>query len=153
MRIISFCDFNGTEIIEQIETASKLEIDHLLLRRVGDLKINELTDVDIKNINLKLRNAKKDIIAIDPKIDAYNIEDIDGYEVNLEEYQKTFEIANKLKVSNIFYRLPKVNNIIEEFDILEGHIIPVIDLAKKHHITLLIYPENQKSNVLLYIFF
>lgn len=151
MRIVGFCDFDGTSIEEQITTAERLNIDHLLLRKIMDKTINEISNDEIKMINQKMKNAKKDIIAIDSKIAGHCIDDIDAYEQSIIEYEKTFEIANKLKVNNVFYRLPKINNIIEEFDILEGHILPIINLAKKYHITLLIYPENHRSNVLLYI--
>ncbi|VEU81225.1 apurinic/apyrimidinic endonuclease family protein [Haploplasma axanthum] len=151
MRIIGYCDFDGTTIKEQIETANKLHVDHLIFRTYEDKNISILEDSEIKEISRELKLSKKDIMIIDPKIESYDLYDVDAYEKVLFEYEQAINQANKLKVNYILYRLPNFKNVLDEFDSVEKQLTPIIDLAKKSAKTLLIYPEKEKTNVLVYI--
>ena len=51
MRVIGFCDYESTELKDQIDVAKSLEIDQLLIRKINNLKVYEFDDALIKETN------------------------------------------------------------------------------------------------------
>lgn len=151
MKIVGFCDFTSKDFLEQLNTANDLKINNLFLRYFNEKLVYELEDKDIKDVNSLLKSNKKDIAIIDPLIESYDLYDVDAYEKTIEQYKQTFLVLNKLKVNKVFLRLPKVNDILAEFETVESQLTPLLDLAKKQKISLVIYPQDEKTNALVYI--
>lgn len=151
MSIIGYCDFNGKQLNNQIETANILKINELILRYVDDLNIIDLDDNLIKTINKSLKDSKKTIYALDPQISNYDLYDIDTYEEVLSMYEEIFVIANKVKVNNVIFRLPIIKDILDEFKSVQKQIDRLIETAKKYRVTLLIKQSEEKTNTLVYI--
>jgi len=151
MKITSFFDFKGRELNTQIGIAKELELDTILLRYVGNKEIIELTKDEIIKVNGTLRKEKIDIAAIDPLINSYDLYDLEGYKNNLEQYEKAIVQAKALKVNNVYLRLPIINDIINEFETVEKQLTPIINIAIKNNINLLIEQGSTKTNILIYI--
>lgn len=151
MKITSFFDFKGRELNTQIGIAKELELDTILLRYVGNKEIIELTKDEIIKVNGTLRKEKIDIAAIDPLINSYDLYDLEVYKNNLEQYEKAMVQAKALKVNNVYLRLPIINDIINEFETVEKQLTPIINIAIKNNINLLIEQGSTKTNILIYI--
>lgn len=151
MRIIGFCDFNSNDLNDQIETANHLDITNMLIRKVNNLKVSEFDSILIKEINKITKDNKKNILVLDPLIKSYDLYQLETFEETKDEYEKVFLVANQLKVTSIVFRLPSITNILDEFQTLKKQLDEFIDLAKKYKVTLLIQPEEEKTNVLVYI--
>lgn len=151
MRITGFLDFNGNELDTQVQAAKKLNINNLLLRKVEGRRIYELEDTEIKLILQTLKREKLGLLALDPLISEYFLYDIAAYQDNFEKYKQTIDIARKLKVTNIYYRLPVIKNVIEEFSTIEEQLTPLVEYATKNNVTLLMYPHNTKANIMVYL--
>lgn len=151
MKITSFFDFKGKELNTQIEIAKELQLDTILLRYVDAKQINDLTKEDILKVNGTLRSQKVNIAAIDPLIMSYDLYNLEAYHLMFKQYEKAMLQAKALKVSNMYFRLPIVNDIINEFETVERQITPIIDLAVKHNINLLIAQGKNQTNVITYI--
>lgn len=151
MRITGFLDFNGSELETQIEVAKQLNIKNLLLRTIDDKPITELNEEDLKEVNLQIRKERLNILALDPLIKEYSLYDLDSYYLAYENYKKTIDIAKSLRVSYIYLRLPILADIIDDFPSLEKQLTPIINYATKASVTLLMYPHNIKSNVMVYL--
>lgn len=151
MKIIGYCDFSSKDFLEQLNTATNLNINNIFLRYFDDKLIYELENEDIKSITSNLKQTKKEIAVLDPLIASYDLYDTTKYEETIELYEKTFLVANKLKVNKVFLRLPIVKDILAEFETLETQLTPLLELAKKQKIALIIYPQDEKTNSLVYI--
>lgn len=151
MKIIGFCDLNGFEINDQLDLATKLNIDQVILKQYNDKKIYELEKSDINDLKISLKDHKKSIIMLDPQIDTFDLYDLDLLDENYKKYIKTLEIANQLKIDNIIIRLGKIKDIIMELKNVEEQIVPLIEAAKKYNKRLLILQGKEKANSLVYI--
>ncbi|MDY0277504.1 MAG: hypothetical protein RBQ97_05430 [Acholeplasma sp.] len=150
-RIIGYCDFQGKEIDDQILVANELGIENLIIRQIGVKKIYDINDQDCKEILRSVKSSKKSIYALDPEIMTYDLYKVKDYEKALSQYEKTFIIASKLKVDYVLYRLPKIIDILNEFVTVEKQLNKFIELAKKSGRKILIYHNQEKTNVLAYI--
>lgn len=151
MKITSFFDFKGRDLNSQITIAKELGLDTLLLRYVDTQLINDLTKDDIIKINGALRREKMLLAAIDPLIKSYNLYEIEDYHIIAKQYEKAILQAKALKTNNVYFRLPAINDIINEFETVERQLTPIIEFANKNNITLLIKQGETKTNVITYI--
>lgn len=151
MRVIGFCDYESTELKDQIDVAKSLEIDQLLIRKINNLKVYEFDDALIKETNQILKSEKISIVALDPLIKNYDLYDIEKFNEVLNMYEDALNVASKLKVSNLYFRLPIIKDILEEFDTVKSQLDLFIEMARRFKITLLIKQEEEKTNVLVYI--
>lgn len=151
MRVIGFCDYESTELKDQIDVAKSLEIDQLLIRKINNLKVYEFDDALIKETNQILKSEKISIVALDPLIKNYDLYDIEKFDEVLNMYEDALNVASKLKVSNLYFRLPIIKDILEEFDTVKSQLDLFIEMARRFKITLLIKQEEEKTNVLVYI--
>lgn len=148
MKIIGYTDFDGKNIINQIEVANKLNINDIILRYYDeDISLLDITKEDLKNLILTLKKSKKSVYAIDPIDLVFQVDNLD-YNANFE---RLLAIAEDLKCQNIIFRLPKFNNIIDEFDMFNQKFSLVVELAKKYGKTILIKQENTSTNTIAYI--
>lgn len=151
MKIVGYVDFYGTEIENQIQTAKKIDLNHIILRKYNNKNLYELTNEDIKQLNKTIKEEKINIVALDPEINSYDLYNIDSYEEILTNYQKVIDLANQIKVNDIFYRLPKIVDIINEFETFENQLVPLLDILKRNNKRFLIVQTEEKTSVLAYI--
>jgi len=149
MKIVSFCDFSGKSLDEQLNTAEKLEISNIILRDFEDKNIAVLTDNEIKNILKKIKTAKKNILVIDPLISSYNINDEEECNKKIFEYKHIITQSQKLKVNYIIYRFPEFQDILNDFGHLFKKISPIIDFAQKNGKTFYILKKLKKKKISL----
>lgn len=151
MKITSFFDFKGKELNMQIEIAKELKLDTILLRHVGTKQINDLSKEEIIKINGILRSEKVMIAAIDPLIMPYDLYDLEKYHLIAKDYELAILQAKALKTNNVYFRLPIINDIINEFETLERQLTPIFELAVKNNVNLLIEQGKSKTSELIYV--
>lgn len=152
MKIIGHLEFEGKDLEKQIELASTLKVDELILRYINDdTKISDISAKDLKDINQLLKKGKKAIYAIDPLIDSFDFYNNETTEFVISEYEKAVNAANMLKVNNIIFRLPIIKDIITEFDYLKDIFDNIVEMAKRSNKTLLIKHENTTTSNIAYI--
>lgn len=151
MKLTSFLDYKDKALDMQIELAKQFNISYILLRYIKDKTINELTNDEIIKINGVLRREKVTIAAIDPLIMSYDLYDIEEYNNNFKMYEDAIHKAKALKTNNVFFRLPKITDILNEFDTLENQLTPIIEIANKNNVNLLIEQGESKTNIITYI--
>lgn len=147
MNIIGYSDYYGTSIIDQIKFASEINLNEIIIRKYNDKYIYDIDELDLLNINNDLKKDKIKVFALDPLI---NKEDYYSEDA-LVKYNNTIEIANKLKVRNIFLRLPHIDDILVEYDTIKIHLDEIITVAKRNKVKVLIKQEKDNNNVLAYI--
>lgn len=147
MNIIGYSDYYGTSIIDQIKFASEINLNEIIIRKYNDKYIYDIDELDLLNINNDLKKDKIKVFALDPLIkkEDYYSEDA------LVKYNNTIEIANKLKVRNIFLRLPHIDDVLVEYDTIKIHLDEIITVAKRNKVNVLIKQEKDNNNVLAYI--
>ena len=147
MNLICYADYVNSSIKEQISFAKVLKINNIILRKLNDLKVYDLTDLEIKELTTNLRKDKINLFALDPELKS----ELYYQSETIENYIKTIDVASSLKVENIFLRLPKVVDILTEFETLKVHLDEILHHAKLKKITILIKQEEINNNVLAYI--
>lgn len=151
MKITSFLDFKNKTLESQVELAKKFNITDILLRYIDDKKILDLTDDDIVRVNGILRREKLIISAVDPLIQSYDLYNIEAYQANFSKYEDAILKAKALKSSNVILRLPVVSDIINEFETLDRQLKPIIELAHKNSINIIIEQGSTKTSVITYV--
>lgn len=150
MKIIGYADFNGKSLEEQVDVAKKIGLDEFILRNIDDNLILD-ANINYKDLFKTLKNNSLGIFAIDPLILSNNINDeLINAEI-IKSYEKAINLANNIKVNNIIFRLPKINDIINEFELLDKLISPIIEEAKKNNKVLLIEHKNITTSNVAYI--
>ncbi|WP_026391500.1 hypothetical protein [Haploplasma modicum] len=151
MKIISYVDFYGNDLDTQVNTAKSLSITNIILRNIFDKKIYDLTSEDLENINLSFKDEKINIFALDPNILRYDIYNEEEVIKVLENYYKTIDFAQLLKVNNVFLNLPKINNVIQEYDAINYSIDKIVKYAKLKKINLLVNTKDEKTSTFNYL--
>lgn len=138
---------------EQIATAKKLNINSICLKEFNQRPIIELNDAELKEINLLLKTEKMKVDILDTNIKPYDINSDAKHKEALAEFKSMINIAKKLKVKHLYYRLPLFTDVIEEYENIRIRLEPFIDLAMKNNKKIILYPVNgYKTNVYAYIF-
>jgi len=147
MNIIGYSDYYDTTLEGQLKFAKEINLNEIIIRKYNDKLIYEIDELDILNINNDLKREKINIFALDPLIkkEDYYSED------TLEKYIQTIKIANSIKVKNIILRLPKIEDILIEFDTIKIHIDELLVVAKSNRVNILIKQEEDNNNILAYI--
>lgn len=152
MKITSYLDFDNKTIESQINNALSLNINYLILRYYDDNnKLIDISEKEVKDINLLLRKNKVSVYAIDPLIKPFNLNDEITFNEVIKEYEKAFKIANLLKTNQIIFRLPIIDNVINEFEVIKNKIDPIIDMAVKNNKVLYIKHENITTSIIGYV--
>jgi len=152
MKVIGHLEFAGKSLDQQIETATELNVDELIIRYINeDTKVSGISGKDLKEINQLLKKAKKAIFAIDPLIDSFDFYNNETTEFVISEYEKAVNAANLLKVNNIIFRLPIIKDILSEFELMKESLDNIIEIAKRSNKTLLIKHENTTTSNITYI--
>jgi hypothetical protein len=151
--ITGFFDHKGKLSLEgQIDVAVKHDLDAICLRYYDHKPLLEISDKGIKDILQQTKDKKIKIAAIDTLIEAYDLNN-DAKAANaFDEFKFVVKLADKLKVNHLFIRLPKFNDVIEEFENIKLRLEPWITHASKHGKKLILVPDNDyKANTYAYV--
>ena len=151
--ITGFFDYDGTASFQdQIAIAQKNQLDYICLRSYNGERIIELSDGDLKKILLELKTAKLKIAILDTGIQSYDIYDDRKHAEALDEFKYMIKVADKLKVSYLFFRLPKFNDVIEEYENIYKRLEPYVEAAMKNSKKIILLPVNgYKANTYVYL--
>ncbi|MCR3906297.1 MAG: sugar phosphate isomerase/epimerase [Tenericutes bacterium] len=151
--IAGFLDQDGTSSFdEQIELVNKHKLSSICLRQYNQKPLIELKDSEIKKIMSTLKEQKLKIAIIDTNNKSYDIYNDRNHADMLDEFKYMVKLSDKLKVSHLFFRLPKFTNVIEEYDAIEKRLTPYVDIAMRHNKKIILLPVNHyKANIYAYI--
>ncbi|MDO9630053.1 MAG: TIM barrel protein [Acholeplasmataceae bacterium] len=152
--ITGFFDYDGASSFqEQIALAQRNQMEYICLRSYNGQPIIELSDNDLKKIMLELKTAKLKIAVLDTSIPSYDLYDDKRHADALDEFKYMIKVADRLKVSHLFFRLPKFNDVIEEYDNINKRLEPYVDAAMKNGKKIILLPvNNYKANTYTYLF-
>ncbi|MBE0700920.1 MAG: hypothetical protein IH571_04465 [Acholeplasmataceae bacterium] len=151
--ITGFFDQNGKKSFEeQIELVKKHQIDVLCLRYYNGEKLIELSESNMKKMILLLKSERIKVGIIDPLIKSYDLYDDRKHNSAVDEFKYMIRMADKLKASHLYLRLPIINDVIREYPEIEKRLETYFDFAAKNNKKIILLPElNQKANIYAYI--
>lgn len=151
--ITGYFDQDGTATFEeQIALAQRHQITSICLGAYGKQSLIELSDSDHKKIISALKDAKLKIAAIDTGISSYDINSDSKHAEALDAFKYMVKLADKLKVTQLFFRLPIFNDVIEEFENIKIRLEPFVEAAMKGGKKMILLPvNNYKANVYAFI--
>ncbi len=151
--LTGFLDLNGKgSFEEQIESAKKHNLNTICLRTYNQSPLIELSESEIKKIVLTLKETKIKVIGIDTGIKSFDINDDHKHSEALDEFKYMIKFSDRLKVQNLFFRLPIFNNVIEEYENIQKRLEPFIDAAMKGNKKIIFLPVNDyKANIYAYL--
>lgn len=151
--ITGFFDHNQSHSIEaQIERADKHEITHLCLRMYKNEKLLELSEGKIKELAQAVKQSKLKVAIIDPMIEIYDLHDNKAHKEALDEFRYMVSFADRLKATHIYLKLPRLTDVVKEFELIKARLMPFIEFAQKHKKTIILEPyENQRASLYAYL--
>jgi sugar phosphate isomerase/epimerase len=151
--ITGFLDHDGTlSFDEQIELINKHKLSSICLRQYNQKPLIELKDGEIKKMIASLKEQKIKVAIIDTNNRSFDIYDDRKHDETLDEFKYMVKLSDKLKVTHLFFKLPKFNNVIEEYETIEKRLTPFIDVATRHNKKIILLPVNSyKANIYAYI--
>lgn len=152
--ITGFFDMDTKLSLEdQIKTANKHQLDTICLRKYQNRPYIELNDQEVKKIALELKTQKIKVAILDPLIESYDLYNDKKHQNALDEFKYMVKMADKLKATHIYFRLPIFNNVIEEYDEIYKKLEPFIDFSIRNSKKLIFLPvNNYKVNTYAYLF-
>ncbi len=151
--ITGYLDLGGmASFDEQIQRAKTHNISTICLKKYNQRPLIELSESEIKHLISSLKDAKLKISILDTNINSYDINDDRKHSIALDEFKYMVKLSDRLKVSHLFYNIPKFNDVIEEFENINKRIEPFIDYAMRNSKKLIMLPcNNYKANIYAYI--
>jgi sugar phosphate isomerase/epimerase len=151
--ITAYLNHQSDKKIESLfESAIKYHLDCLSLNSFSGKPIIEMTETDIKKLIELSKEKKLKIGIIDPEIKSYDINSDQKHKDALDEFKHIVKFSDRVKSSTILYRLPKFDDVIQQYDLLEKRIIDFLDYAVKYNKVLVMTPVfDYKINVYAYI--
>lgn len=151
--ITGFLDQDGQLSLEdQIEQANRHDLDALCLKSYKGEKLIELSEPSQKQLLQTLKQNRLRIAIIDPQIRTYDLYDDRAHREALDEFKYMAMMADRLRATHLYHRLPVINDVIKEFADINERLTPFLDIAHKHGKKLVLVPsDGQKTNVYAYI--
>jgi len=151
--ITGFLDFDSKSTFEeQIECATKHQHTHICLKKYNQSPLIELSEGEIKKLVSALKDTKLKIAIIDTNIEPYDINDDRKHSIALDEFKYMVKLADRLKVQHLYYKLPKFNDVINEYENIQKRLEPFVDYAMRNSKKIIILPSNNyKANVYAFI--
>jgi sugar phosphate isomerase/epimerase len=152
--LTGYLDDNGTSSFALcMEKAIKFGVDHLALRMFNKQPLIELSDGDLKKLLVDLKSERLKVSVIDSNILPYDLYDERKHANAVDEFKYMLKVADRLKVTHIFLRLPVINDVIEEYDTIEKKLGDYVDAAQRAAKKIVILPTlGYKTNTYVYIF-
>jgi sugar phosphate isomerase/epimerase len=151
--ITGFLDAEGHSTFEdQILFAQRHGMDTISLRAYNGQPIIEISDNELKKITNDLKLNKMKIGILDSNIASFNINDQRKQTDALDEFKYMIKVAERLKISHVYFRLPKFNDVINEFADIEKALTPFFEFAYKNSKKIILLPvHGYKSSTYAYI--
>jgi len=151
--ITGFFDHQGSiSFDEQLNIIQRHQMNQVCLRYYNQKPLIECSDKELKEIYNKTKDKRIKIAAIDTLIKSYDINnDLEAKEA-FDAFKHLVKVAQKLKISYLFVRLPKFHDVIEEFENIKLRLEPWVQLcAKQNKKMILVLEEPYKANTYAYI--
>ncbi|HBG32690.1 MAG TPA: hypothetical protein DEG42_01890 [Acholeplasmataceae bacterium] len=151
--ITGFLDHQGKSTFdEQIALALKHHIDTICLKTYNNRPIIEISDNDLKQIIQTTKDAKIKIGVIDTGIMSYDLYDDKKHKDALDEFKYMVKVADKLKASHLYFRLPIFNDVIKEYDVISKRLDSYVDFAMRNSKKIILLPvHDYKASVYAFI--
>ncbi len=152
--ITGFFDQEGKlSFKEQLEFASKHELEAISIRYYNHKPLLEASDKEIKSMVQLLKDYKMKGALLDTLIGDYDLNSDQKAKEAFDEFKYLVKASNILKINYLIIRLPKFNDVMEELENIKIRLQPWITYAAKQGKKLLLYPKNgYKANTYAYIF-
>jgi sugar phosphate isomerase/epimerase len=151
--ITAYLNHHSDQKIDALfDLAIKYNLDCLSLNACSGKPIIEMTETEIKKLIELTKEKKLKIGIIDPEIKSYDINSDQKHKEALDEFKHIVKFSDRIKTNVILYRLPKFDDVIQQFDQIEKRIIDFLDYALKYNKILVMLPVfDYKINVYAYI--
>lgn len=151
--ITGFFDHDGKlSFVEQIELAKKHNLDSISIRYFNHKPLLETSDKDIKTMYQLLKDHKIKGALLDTLIGDYDLNSDHQAKEAFDEFKYLVKVSDMLKISHLVIKLPKFNNVIEEFENIKIRLQPWIIHAAKHSKKIILRPSfGYKANTYAYV--
>ena len=123
---------------EQLSLAKKHEINEICLRYYNRKPLLEASDKDIKSMLQLMKENKIKGAILDTLIKSYDITSDAKFSEAFDQFKFMVKLSDKFKINHLFLTLPKINDVIKEYDLIHKRLSPFIDYAykngKKNHL-------------------
>ncbi len=139
--ITGFFDAEGHSTFEdQMLFAQRHGIDTICLRTYNGQPLIEVSDNDLKKIANDLKLNKMKIGILDSNIQSFQLTDTRKQTDTLDEFKYMIKLAERLKMTHVLFRLPKFNDVINEYAEIEKVLTPFFEYAYKNGKKIILLP-------------
>lgn len=151
--ITGFFDHDGKlSFIEQLELAQKHNLDSISIRYYDHKPLLETSDKEIKTMYQVLKDHKMKATLLDTLIGDYDLNSDHQANEAFDEFKYLVKVSDILKISHLIIKLPKFNDVIEEFENIKIRLQPWVIYAAKHGKKLILRPSTSyKANTYAYL--
>lgn len=147
-----FVDYGQADLAMQKKMILASGIDKVALRTLDGRSMIEADETVLKDYQLFLLKCQVGVIILDPFIGSYTLDNEDEQLEFQKKWEKSLLIASQFKATNIYYRLPKFDDILHDKQILIEAIRKDLEIAKKSKIQVVLKFENSyKTNHYYYV--
>jgi sugar phosphate isomerase/epimerase len=141
--ITGFFDAEGHSTFEdQMLFAQRHGIDTICLRTYNGQPLIEVSDNDLKKIANDLKLNKMKIGILDSNIQSFQISDTRKQTDALDEFKYMIKLADRLKISHVLFRLPKFDDVINQYEDIEKVLTPFFEFAYKNGKKIILIPVH-----------
>lgn len=154
IRLSAYFDHLGKlSLKERLSLAKRHQVEAIGLRYYKERPLVEMTEKDVKEVYQLLKDERMQIAFIDGQIGDFDLNNDSQYKDHLEQFKYMIKIADRLRANIVCLRLPKFNDVIEEFDNINIRLTPFFEAASKRKKRIWLLPSNDyKANTYAYIF-
>lgn len=150
MKIISYLDYGTKDTKEDINSFLKLNIDECIISKFNGVLINKLTKQEVTSLSLLIKQNKIKVYALElEKID-FDIYK-DDFNLLLEKFQIMVDYAKIVNTRQIILTLPYIEDILNDFSLIEEDLKKLLDLAKINKITIKFKQGLNKNATVVYL--
>jgi sugar phosphate isomerase/epimerase len=151
--ITGFFDAEGHSTFEdQMLFAQRHGIDTICLRAYNGQPLIEVSDNDLKKLANDLKLNKMKIGILDSNIESFQLTDTRKQTDALDEFKYMVKLADRLKISHVYFRLPRFNDVINDYVEIEKVLTPFFEFAYKNGKKVILLPvHGYKSSTYAYI--
>lgn len=151
--IIGFLDQDGKlNFEEQIQLVKKHGLDQVAIRYYNHKPLLEASDKDLKQMYQTMKDHKIKGSLMDSLIASYDVNSDHKANEAFDEFKYIVKASNILKISHLLIRLPKFNDVMEEFENIKTRLQPWITYANKNGKKLILVPDQgYRANTYAYI--
>ena len=150
--ITGFYDHHQSDLQSQIDFAVSKQLSDISLRNVNGHPLYLIDQKTYQEIISTIKKGKIKVSLLDPNMPAYDLEDDKKHQEAMDVYKDLLILAQKIKTTYILLRLPKVNLVIEQMELIKNRLEDFIHLAQQYHRKLVLEPsDGHKASTYAYI--